>query len=81
MVIDFYARQIKLDAPLFYISVPFPKPEDLELVFTVRRSAPISPFSVWTQPPNSRKFSRFPNPHCCCVSWICIIHRLLIPLK
>lgn len=51
MVIDFYARQIKLDAPLFYISVPFPKPEDLELVFTIRRSAPISPFSVWTQLP------------------------------
>lgn len=51
MVIDFSARQIKLDAPLFYISAPFPKPEDPELVFPVRRSAPISPFSVWTQPP------------------------------
>lgn len=50
MVIDLDARQIELDAPLFYISTPFPKPADLELVFTVRCS-PISPFSVWTQPP------------------------------
>lgn len=51
MVIELDARQIELDASLFYISIPFPKPEDLELVFTVRRCAPVSPFSVWTQPP------------------------------
>lgn len=28
-----YARQIEPDAPLFYIIIPFPKPEDLELAF------------------------------------------------
>lgn len=50
MVIELYARQIELDAPLFYISIPFPKPADLELVFIVRICAPVSPVSVWTQP-------------------------------
>lgn len=48
MVIDLYARQIELDAPLFFISIPFPKAADLRLVFTVRRCALVSPFSLWT---------------------------------
>lgn len=51
MVIDLYAIQVELDAPLVYIGIPFPKPEDLVLVCTIRRSAPMSPFSLWTQPP------------------------------
>lgn len=51
MVIDLDARQIELDAPLFYISIPFPKPADMELVFIIRRCAPVSPFSVRPQTP------------------------------
>lgn len=51
MVIDLDAGQIELDAPLFYISIPFPEPADMELVFTIRRCAPVSPFSVWPQTP------------------------------
>ena len=50
MVIDPCAIRTEGDTPLFCISIPFPKPDDLVLVCTIR-SAPMSPFSVWTQPP------------------------------
>lgn len=62
MVIDLYAIHIELDAPLFYISITFPKPKDLVLVCTVRRSAPISPFSVQTQPPPFSKVVSISKP-------------------
>lgn len=72
MVIDLCAIWIELDTPLFYISIPFPKGKDLVLVCTIRKSAPVNPFSAWTQPPPFTDVFSISKPSLL----LCIVHRL-----
>lgn len=83
MLIDLYAIHIELDAPLFYISITFPKAKDLMLVCTVR-PAPMSPFSVQTQPPPFSKVVSISKPILLlcildmCYSWIINLLKIVM---
>lgn len=81
MITDLYAVWIELDAPLFYINIPFPKPKDIMLDGSPRRSAPISPFSGWTQPPPFAEVSSISKTHTAAMYPGYVLFILSIPWK